>query len=148
MRIKKASALTAAAMVFGGLFAGGVAEATGGSPSPCQPTAKACVSLSTKQAWLQENGKTTYGPVPLTSGKPGAETPVGVFKVLWKKADHRSTEFNNAPMNNAVFFTKNGVAFHEGSLEDQSNGCVHLSTTASKRFFDTLNPSDEVQVVP
>ncbi|QUH00777.1 L,D-transpeptidase [Saccharopolyspora erythraea] len=149
MGTRKAPALTVAALVAGGVLAGGAlsAQATGGSPSPCQASAKACVSLSTNQAWLQDNGKTTYGPVPTTSGKPGSETPQGVHKVLWKDADHVSTEFNNAPMPNSVFFTKTGVAFHEGSLEQQSNGCIHLSTTAAKRFFDTLNPGDEVQVV-
>ena len=148
MRIRKSSALTVAALAFGGMLVGGSAQATGGSPSPCQDTAKACVSLSTEQAWLQENGSTSYGPVPLTSGKPGQETPVGVFQVQWKDADHRSGEFDNQPMPNSVFFTNTGVAFHEGSLEKQSNGCVHLSTTAAKKFFDSLNPGDEVQVVP
>ena len=150
MRTRKASAFTVAALIAGGVIAGAAsAQATGLSPSPCEATAKACVSLSTKQAWLQNpDGTTSYGPVPLTSGKPGSETPTGVFHVLWKDADHRSREFNNAPMPNSVFFTNTGVAFHEGSLKAQSNGCVHLSTTASKRFFDTLNPGDEVQVLP
>ncbi|MBE9375179.1 L,D-transpeptidase [Saccharopolyspora sp. HNM0983] len=150
MRIRKAPALGLAALVAGGLFAGGAgaqAQATGGSPAPCEPTAKACVSLSTNQAWLQEDGRTSYGPVPTTSGKPGAETPQGTFQVQWKNADHVSGEFG-APMPNAVFFTDTGVAFHEGSLEQESNGCIHLSTTASKTFFDSLQPGDEVQVVP
>ena len=149
MGTRKSPVLAVAALVAGGTLTGGVvaAEATGGSPAPCQDTAKACVSLSTKQAWLQEGGNTSYGPVPITSGKAGSETPIGVHRVLWKKADHKSTEFNNAPMPNSVFFTKGGHAFHEGSLEQESNGCVHLSTTAAKRFFDTLNPGDEVQVV-
>lgn len=135
-------------LVAGGVLAGGTvtAQATGGSPSPCKPSADACVSLSTQQAWLQEKGETSYGPVPLTAGKPGAETPEGVFQVQWKNADHHSKEFD-APMPNAVFFTNTGVAFHEGSLERQSNGCVHLSTTAAQKFFDGLNPGDEVQVV-
>ncbi|GAB3276106.1 L,D-transpeptidase [Parasphingorhabdus pacifica] len=148
MRIKKSTALTTAVLVCGGLFTGGAAQATGGSPSPCEPTAKACVSLSSNQAWLQQEGNTSYGPVPITSGRPGSETPTGVFQVQWKDADHRSGEFGGAPMPNAVFFTNTGVAFHEGSLEEQSNGCVHLSTTAAKKFFDSLQPNDEVQVVP
>lgn len=149
MRMRKAPALGLAALVAGGMFAGGagaVAE-TGGSPAPCKPTAKACLSLSTDQAWLQEGGETAYGPVPTTTGKPGAETPQGTFQVQWKDADHHSKEFD-APMPNSVFFTNTGVAFHEGSLEEESNGCVHLSTTASKKFFDSLQPGDEVQVVP
>lgn len=150
MDTRKASVLTVATLVAGGVLAGEAvhAQPSGGSPSPCRPSAAACVSLSTEQAWLQEGGATSYGPVPLTAGKPGAETPVGVFSVQWKDADHHSSEFGNAPMPNSVFFTNTGVAFHEGSLEEQSNGCVHLSTTAAKRFFDTLEPGAEVQVVP
>ncbi|MCI2422856.1 L,D-transpeptidase [Saccharopolyspora sp. K220] len=149
MRSRTISTLAVAALAAGGALVGTVtAQATGGSPSPCEAAAKACVSLSTKQAWLQEDGRTTYGPVPITSGKQGWETPTGVFHVQWKDADHRSAEFNNAPMPNSVFFTKTGVAFHEGSLQDQSHGCVHLSTTAAKRFFDTLQSGDEVQVLP
>ncbi|MGP4017924.1 L,D-transpeptidase [Saccharopolyspora sp. 5N708] len=149
MRTRTISALTAAALTVGGALAGtATAQATGGSPSPCEAVAKACVSLSTKQAWLQDGGSTSYGPVPITSGKPGWETPTGVFHVQWKDADHHSKEFNNAPMPNSVFFTNTGVAFHEGSLQEQSHGCVHLSTTAAKRFFDSLQPGDEVQVLP
>lgn len=148
MHIKKASVVTASALVFGGLLVGGTANAKPGAPTPCEPSAKACVSLSTNQTWLTEDGKATYGPVPNTVGKPGAETPEGVFHVTWKDADHRSGEFDDAPMPNAVFFTESGVAFHEGSLEDESNGCVHLSTTGAKHFFDSLNQGDEVQVIP
>jgi len=136
-----------AALVFGGALTGAAAHADAGDITPCGNTAKACVDLSSKQAWLQSGGTGYYGPVPITSGKPGADTPVGTFKVQWKDADHRSGEFDQAPMPNAVFFTNTGVAFHEGSLQQESNGCVHLSTTASKRFFDELNPGDEVQVV-
>lgn len=135
------------ALAAGGALTGAAAYADAGDVTPCQPSAKACVDLSSKQAWLQKDGTGYYGPVPLTSGKAGAETPTGVFQVQWKDADHRSGEFDNAPMPNAVFFTNTGVAFHEGSLQQESNGCLHLSTTAAKRFFDELNKGDEVQVV-
>lgn len=147
MKIKKASVFTAA-LALGGMLFGGVASAKPGTPTPCEPSAKACVSLSSGQAWLTDNGRATYGAVPLSAGKPDAPTPTGVFHVSSKDADHHSREFDNAPMPNAVFFAPGGVAFHEGSLDKQSNGCVHLSTTASKRFFDDLNPGDEVQVLP
>lgn len=147
MRTKKASALAVTTLVVSGLFAGGTASAQAEGTTPCAPTAKACVDLDSNQAWLQDNGKAVYGPVPMTGGMPGQETPVGVHTVQWKDADHVSGEHNNAPMPNSVFFTTTGIAFHEGSLERESNGCVHLSTTAAKRFFDSLNPGDEVQVV-
>ncbi len=154
MKSKAAAAVTTVLLASGGMLAGGTAVAQPDQPqaeTPCEPSAKACVSLSTKQAWLQTDGHVDYGPVPITSGKPGPETatPPGTFTVQWKDADHRSGEDeNNGPMPNSVFFTNTGVAFHEGSLQRESDGCIHLSQTAAKTFFDSLEPSDVVQVVP
>jgi len=115
--------------------------------APCSDTARACVDLSANQAWLLDGGKVVYGPVPITSGKPGHRTPVGTYHVQWKDKDHKSSEFNNAPMPYSVFFYS-GMAFHAGSLSAQSHGCIHLSTAAAKTFFNTLSVGDVVQVVP
>ena len=114
---------------------------------PCTITAKACVSLSGKQAWLLDDGKIVYGPVKMLPGKKDDPTPVGKFKVQYKEKLHLSTEFNGAPMPNSVFFAPGGIAFHEGSLGRYSAGCVHLSSAASLKFFNTLEKGDEVQVV-
>lgn len=115
--------------------------------APCGSSAEACIDLSDDQAWLMEGGAVSYGPVPITSGMAGYETPAGVFSVTYKDRDHLSREYNNAPMPYSVFFTR-GVAFHEGSLNAQSHGCVHLSHKAAKTFFANLHPGDVVQVVP
>jgi hypothetical protein len=113
---------------------------------PCTTTASACVDLSAHKAWLLDAGKVTYGPVPIMPGKKGSTTPLGTFHVIGKEKLHLSKEFDNAPMPNSVFFYP-GDAFHTGSLDNYSNGCVHLSSTASLRFFNTLSMGDEVQVV-
>ena len=114
---------------------------------PCKITAKACVSLSGKQAWLLDEGKIVYGPVKMLPGKKEEPTPVGTFQVQYKEKMHLSTEFNGAEMPNSVFFAPGGIAFHEGSLGRYSAGCVHLSSSASLKFFNTLDKGDEVQVV-
>ncbi len=113
--------------------------------NPCPAAASACVDLSGEQAWLQSAGKITYGPVPITSGREGHRTGTGMFEVFWLDKDHRSSIFNDAPMPNSVFFD-NGIAFHEGSLSDQSHGCIHLSWDASETFYDTLSVGDNVYV--
>ncbi|MEV4318717.1 L,D-transpeptidase [Actinocrispum sp. NPDC049592] len=113
---------------------------------PCGPEVRACVSLSQDLAWLMNNGVVEYGPVPTTHGRPGQETPVGTFKVAWKDAEHRSSIYGDN-MPHSVFFAAGGVAFHEGSLTDQSHGCVHLSPEAAKIFFDSLPVKAIVQVV-
>ncbi|MCU1610555.1 MAG: hypothetical protein JWM45_2471, partial [Pseudonocardiales bacterium] len=35
------------------------------SGSPCSAAARACVDLSSQQAWLMRGGNVTYGPVPV-----------------------------------------------------------------------------------
>lgn len=116
------------------------------APAPCSARADACIDLSGNASWLMENGVVTYGAVPITSGKPGYETPPGTFTVTWKNIDHWSKAYD-APMPYAVFFTKSGIAFHEGSLSQQSHGCIHLSPEAAKMYFDNLQPGDVVEVV-
>jgi lipoprotein-anchoring transpeptidase ErfK/SrfK len=121
---------------------------TGNAPgTPCRATMAACVDKSTGQAWLIYNGKVTYGPVPMMPGKASEPTPTGFFHVQWKDKHHKSSEFNDAPMENSVFFADGGIAFHEGSLSRPSAGCVHLSMAASAEFYSQLDVGDPVQVV-
>ncbi|RZS44384.1 lipoprotein-anchoring transpeptidase ErfK/SrfK [Herbihabitans rhizosphaerae] len=114
--------------------------------APCTADASACIDLSANRAWLLTDGKVTYGPVPITHGRPGWRTPPGTFRVQWKNIDHKSREFDNAPMPYSVFFN-GGIAFHAGSLRQLSHGCIHLSTAAAKAFF-VLPVGAVVQVVP
>jgi L,D-transpeptidase catalytic domain len=136
-----AVAMGAAAMV--------VAPATAqASPAPCGGETAACIDLSANKAWIMDkNGHVTYGAVPITSGRPGYETPPGSFKVIWEDIDHYSQQFNG-PMPYSVFFTDTGIAFHEGDLGVPSHGCIHLSHAAAVKFFDTLEPGNVVTVVP
>lgn len=115
------------------------------SSNPCPASASACVDLANTQAWLQSGGQITYGPVSITSGAAGSRTRTGTFAVFWKDKNHKSSLFNNAPMPNSVFFDGD-IAFHQGSLYDQSNGCIHLSWDASATFFSTLSVGDSVYV--
>ena len=113
--------------------------------SQCPVTARACVDLAHNLAWLQSGGKVTYGPVPMLSGRPGYRTPSGMFQAYWHDIDHRSSEFNGAPMPYSVFFV-GGVAFHEGSLSVESHGCIHLSHDAAMTFYNSINDGDNVYV--
>jgi lipoprotein-anchoring transpeptidase ErfK/SrfK len=115
------------------------------SAPPCAPTARACVDLSANRSWLLQNGRVTYGPVPITSGRPGFRTPPGTFTVASKRRDHVSSIYD-AEMPWSVFFN-GGVAFHEGSLTVTSHGCIHLSPEAAETYFSALSVGDVVQVV-
>ncbi len=115
--------------------------------APCSARADACIDLSANTSWLTHNGSVTYGGVPITSGWPGYETPPGTFQVTYKDIDHWSEAYD-APMPYSVFFTTSGIAFHEGSLSEESHGCIHLSNAAATKYFSTLQPGDVVEVVP
>jgi lipoprotein-anchoring transpeptidase ErfK/SrfK len=143
------SALAAGLVGLGAMGAGGTAQAQEAAPvegTPCTDAASACVDLAGHQAWLIDDGEIVRGPVPISSGGPGRETPTGDFRVEWKNANHRSTEFDGAPMPFAVFFAEGGIAFHEGNLDTPSAGCVRLAYEDAAAFYDFLQTDDGVQV--
>lgn len=72
-----------------------------------------------------------------STGKPGHGTPTGVFSILQKDADHRSSTYNNAPMPNMNRLTWSGIALHAGNLPGYpaSHGCVRLPLEFSRRLF-------------
>lgn len=125
--------------------AGGGGDAS--SPGvPCtDPGVRACVDLSDRRAWLLDDGAVVRGPVPVTHGAEGYRTRQGTFTVSFHSRDHVSSIYD-APMPFAVFFDGD-IAFHEGSLQEDSHGCVHLSPADAEAFFDTLADGDRVQVV-
>jgi hypothetical protein len=114
--------------------------------TPCTDTARACVDLGHNQAWLIHDGHVARGPVLISHGGQGKETPTGTFSVQWKDETHKSAEFNNAPMPFAVFFAPGGIAFHQGNPRNPSAGCVHLSADDAKAWYADLQVGDEVQV--
>jgi len=114
--------------------------------TPCTDEARACVDLGAKQAWLIADGMIVRGPLAVSPGGEGRETPRGDFAVSWKNKDHTSNEFDGAPMPFAVFFAEGGIAFHEGNLGRSSAGCVRLSHDDASAFFDFLVIGDAVQV--
>lgn len=114
--------------------------------SPCPPSARACVDLANNRSWLQDNGHVTYGPVTISHGKNGEETPKGNFTIQYKVKDEISREFNNAPMPFATYFTNSGHAFHQGTTDTQSAGCVRMDRGSAERYFNTLNPGDQVVI--
>jgi hypothetical protein len=129
-------------------LAAGAAKVAG---TPCTASAKACVDLDDQKAWLISGGKVTRGPIRISSGGRGKETPKGTFHVYKKDKDHKSDEFPRpngqpAPMPNSVFFGPGGIAFHGGDPKRASAGCVHVPTADSAAFFSALNVGDEVQV--
>ena len=72
-----------------------------------------------------------------STGKLGHRTPAGVFKILQKDKNHRSSTYNNAPMPNMNRLTWSGIALHAGNLPGYpaSHGCVRLPKEFSALLF-------------
>jgi lipoprotein-anchoring transpeptidase ErfK/SrfK len=93
------------------------------------------------------------GPVKIASGGNGEETPVGhSLRVYRKEKDHLSQESRlangqPAPMPWSVFFEDGGIAFHSGSPNRSSGGCIHLEPADAEAWFNYLQIGDQVQVV-
>jgi hypothetical protein len=75
---------------------------------------------------------------PVSTGTTGRETPAGVFAVLEKDKDHRSTMYDDAWMPNMQRITWNGVALHGGPLPGYaaSHGCVRMPFGFAEKLFD------------
>lgn len=119
------------------------------SATPCVVEVKACARLSTNEAWLTDGrGTILLGPVRMSHGAEGQETPVGQFAVRWKNKDHFSREAGGTPMPYSVFFDDHGRAFHGGDPARRSAGCVRMPVESAKVFFENLQPTDRVQILP
>jgi lipoprotein-anchoring transpeptidase ErfK/SrfK len=97
------------------------------------------------QAWLFEDGRILRGPVPISIGDEIDPTPPGRYQVEWK-AEHWVSREYGTPMPWSVFFAPGGIAFHEGSLQTNSAGCIRMTGDNAEAFFRYLQVGDEVQV--
>ncbi len=113
--------------------------------TPCTSTAKACVDVADREAWLIDKGVVTRGPVQIMTGDNDDPTPIGTFRVQWKAEQYTSRTYLTQ-MPYSVFFADGGVAFHEGPQDTYSAGCVKLVHDDAVAFFNDLQVGDEVQV--
>lgn len=86
-------------------------------------------------------GGVRIGLSTVSTGKKGHSTPTGVFTILEKDKDHRSSTYNNAPMPNMNRLTWSGVALHAGNLPGYpaSHGCVRLPVKFSEHLFSVTH---------
>ena len=94
------------------------------------------VSLATQRAIVYRNGL-PIGITTVSTGKPGHETPTGIFTILQKNKDHRSNLYDDAPMPFMQRLTWTGIALHGGQLPGHpaSHGCIRLPYEFAKLLF-------------
>jgi len=94
------------------------------------------VSIAQQRAYAYRNG-IPIGISTVSTGKKGHETPTGVFTLLQKNVDHRSSLYNDAPMPYMQRLTWDGIAMHAGNLPGYpaSHGCVRLPLAFAKLLY-------------
>ena len=104
------------------------------------------VDLSRQVATVYRNGL-RFAVSTVSTGKPGHETPTGVFTILQKDRDHHSKTYSNAPMPYQERLTWDGVAMHAGGLPGQtplsrgwSPASTAITSTRQGRLQCAFNP--------
>jgi hypothetical protein len=105
------------------------------------------VSITEQRGYVYRNG-ILIGATTVSTGRPGHLTPTGVFTVLQKQKEHRSTIYDGAPMPYMERLTWGGIALHAGGLPGypESHGCIHLPTEFAQRLFD-ISPNGMTVVI-
>jgi lipoprotein-anchoring transpeptidase ErfK/SrfK len=131
-------------------------DETAAKPELAKPAGKQIlvnVDKSTQQMTVFVDGIEEHR-WPVSTGVYGYTTPSGSYTASSMNDVWYSKQWDNAPMPNAIFFTKKGHAIH-GSLEVKklgrpaSHGCVRLSPTNAKTLYQLVkaNGLENTQVV-
>lgn len=98
------------------------------------------VSLKTQRAVIYRNG-VPIGISTVSSGRPGYETPTGVFVILQKHVEHYSNLYDNAPMPFMQRLTWGGIALHAGNLPGYpaSHGCIRLPHEFARLLYQVTH---------
>lgn len=78
---------------------------------------------------------------PVSTGAKDYVTPSGTFSAFRLEKDHKSQEWDNAPMPYSVFFTHQGHAIHGSNSRmgvPLSRGCVRLQPKNAETFFNLV----------
>lgn len=105
------------------------------------------VSIRDQRAYVYR-GSERIAVTTVSTGKPGNETPTGVFPILQKKKVHHSNLYDDAPMPFMQRLTWDGIALHAGKIPGKpaSHGCVRLPKEFARQLFDVTKHGQTVVV--
>ncbi len=113
------------------------------------PTSPLLLVVSINQQKIRvydANGEITSSRV--STGRPGFDTPTGVFSILEKNVYHTSNIYSGASMPYQERITWSGVALHAGVVPGfrASHGCVRLPFAFSKKLYGLTKIGSRVVV--
>lgn len=106
------------------------------------------VSLASQQMHVFRDG-VLWRSSPVSTGKRGKRTPVGVYSLLQKKKFHRSNLYSNAPMPWMQRLTWSGIAIHAGRLPGYpaSHGCIRVPSGFAQELYQITDPAATAVVI-
>jgi lipoprotein-anchoring transpeptidase ErfK/SrfK len=145
-------------------------------PDPTQPITRVEVRIGEQRVYVYQ-GDEVAGESPITTGKPGHDTPTGHYSVLVKDIDHKSNLYGvfldahgyivsadaqagQAPPAGSVYdsadmpyylrIRDDGVGLHAGYLPGYpaSHGCIRLPHAFAELLFSNISIGTPVDVVP
>ena len=95
------------------------------------------VSIEDQRAFVYRNG-VRIATTTVSTGRPGFDTPTGVFQILQKQKMHHSNLYDDAEMPFMQRLTWDGVALHAGRVPGHpaSHGCVRLPPEFARKLYD------------
>ena len=125
-------------------------------PPPPPPTAREAleggvlivVSIASQKMFVFRKGA-LWDVSSVSTGKPGNDTPEGIFPILQKKAMHRSNLYDDAPMPWMQRLTWGGVALHAGRVPGYpaSHGCIRLPHGFAKKLYGITRFNSTIVIV-
>jgi len=105
------------------------------------------VSLTDQLAYFYR-GPTLVAVSTISSGKPGRDTPTGIFSILDKRPMYRSKKYDNAPMPWMQRIDQYGIALHAGFNPGvpASHGCVRLPSAFAKKLYSVTDLGTPVYI--
>ena len=105
------------------------------------------VSLRDQRGYLYREGR-RIAVTTVSTGRPGYDTPTGVFPIMGKKRTHYSNRYDNAPMPWMQRLTRWGHALHAGDVRPvpASHGCIRLPSEFARQLFELTRTGDLVVI--
>ena len=110
--------------------------------SPAAAEVLIAVDKTAQRMSVLVDGETRHA-WPVSTGMAGYSTPAGSFTPSRLAKQHRSREWDNAPMPHAIFFTDAGHAIHGSQATGRlgtpaSHGCVRLAPANAATLFNLV----------
>ena len=114
--------------------------------SPSGPTL-VVVSIDDQMAYVYRNG-VQIARSTVSTGRPGKETPTGVFTILQRKVEHESSIYKGSQMPYMQRLTWGGIAMHAGDLPGYpaSAGCIRLPFQFSQKVYGAMTNGSTVVI--